>query len=121
LVVDDEDVVRATAKLVLQRYGYEVLVAENGQAGVDLFRAYANQIDVVLLDMTMPVMSGQEAFQHMRLTRSDVRVILSSGYNEVESVRRFTSKGLAGFLQKPYTAAQLALAVKRVVESGPQS
>ena len=121
LVVDDEDVVRATAKLALQRYGYEVLVAENGQAGVDLFRAYANQIDVVLLDMTMPVMSGQEAFQHMRLTRSDVRVILSSGYNEVESVRRFTSKGLAGFLQKPYTAAQLALAVKRVVESGPQS
>ena len=69
----------------------------------------------------MPVMSGQEAFQKMRLTRADVRVILSSGYNEVESVRRFTSKELAGFVQKPYSAVQLALTVKRVVEARPKS
>jgi two-component system, cell cycle sensor histidine kinase and response regulator CckA len=116
LVVDDEPVVRRTAKSMLERFGYSVVMAENGREGVELFRVLADKIAVVLLDMTMPVMSGEETFRELRAIRPGVRVVLSSGYNEVEAVRRFTGKGLAGFLQKPYSAAALAEKVRSVIE-----
>ena len=72
----------------------------------------ADKIDLVLLDMTMPVMGGDEAFRQMKTIHPDVRVLLSSGYNEVEAIRRFTGKGLAGFIQKPYSAMTLAEKVR---------
>ena len=115
LVIDDEEIVRHTAQATLERFGYEVVIAEDGQQGVDVFRRLAGRVDVVLLDMTMPVLSGEEAFRQLRLIRPDVRVILSSGFNEVEAIRRFTGKGLAGFIQKPYTSARLAEAVRSVL------
>ena len=116
LVVDDEEVVRATAKTALERYGYSVLLAADGQTGIDLFREH-DEIVLVLLDMMMPVMSGQEAFRQIKNIRPGVRIIISSGYNEVEAIRRFTTKGISGFIQKPYTAAQLAGAIQRVLAS----
>ena len=115
LVVDDEQIVRRSAKAMLERYGYSVVVAENGKEAVELYRVLADKIDLVLLDMTMPLMGGEEAFRQMKMIRGDVRVILSSGYNEVEAVRRFTGKGLAGFLQKPYSATTLAEKVRAVL------
>jgi CheY-like chemotaxis protein len=75
----------------------------------------AARVDVVLLDMTMPVMSGEETLRELRNIRPDIKVILSSGFNEVEAIRRFTGKGLAGFVQKPYTSARLAEAVQSVL------
>src|SRR5437899_2321335 len=90
LVVDDEEMVRCLAKTTLEWYGYTVLAAENGEQGVELFTALADQITLVLLDMTMPVMSGEETMRRLKKIRPDVRVILSSGYNEVETVRQFT-------------------------------
>ena len=83
---------------------------------MNLFRDHAREISVVLLDLTMPVMSGEETLRHMQAIRGDVRVILSSGYNEVEAVERFADRALAGILQKPYTAATLAARVKAVIE-----
>jgi two-component system, cell cycle sensor histidine kinase and response regulator CckA len=115
LVVDDEHIVRRSAKAMLERYGYSVVLAENGKEAVDLYKVLADKIDLVLLDMTMPVMGGEEAFRQMKTLRPEVRVILSSGYNEVEAVRRFTGKGLAGFLQKPYSAVTLAEKVRSVL------
>ncbi|MEX2261187.1 MAG: response regulator [Bryobacteraceae bacterium] len=114
-MVDDEEIVRRMAKSALQRYGYAVLVAENGQDAVDIFQALSDRISLVLLDLTMPVMSGEEALPRLQAKRPDVQVILSSGYNEVEAIRRFSGKTLAGFIQKPYTAAQLAEKVKTVL------
>jgi len=107
LVVDDESVIRRTAKALLEHYGYTVIVAENGKEGVELFRILGNKVSAVLLDMTMPVMNGEEAFGHLRAIDPNIKVILSSGYNEVEAVRRFTGKAIAGFIQKPYSAAGL--------------
>ncbi len=119
LVVDDEQIVRRSAKAMLERHGYSVVLAENGKEAVDLFRVLADKIDLVLLDMTMPLMGGEETFRELKTMRPDVRVILSSGYNEVEAVRRFAGKGLAGFLQKPYSALTLAGKVRAVLsESG---
>ncbi len=116
LVVDDEEVVRTTAKTTLERYGYSVLLAPDGQTGVEMFRQH-DEIILVLLDMMMPVMSGQEAFRQMLTIRPASRVIISSGYNEVEAIRRFTGKGIGGFIQKPYTAAKLARTVKQALDS----
>lgn len=99
LVIDDEQVVRRTAKAMLERYGYSVYVAENGKEGVDLYRGLGDKVGVVLLDMTMPIMSGEETFRELKRMNPEIPVILSSGYKEVEAVQRFIGKGLADFLQ----------------------
>jgi PAS domain S-box-containing protein len=115
LVVDDEPIVRKMATHSLERYGYTVVTAEDGREGLERFRELHSQLKIVILDMTMPVMSGEEALQKMRLINPRLPVVLSSGYNEVEAIRRFTGKGLAGFLQKPYTAAALAEKVQTIL------
>ena len=115
LVVDDEADVRVMAEAALRRYGYEVLLANDGRQAVELFERDPGAIDVVLLDMTMPSMDGEETYMHMRHVRPDVRVIASSGYNQIAALRRLTGKGLVGFIQKPYTASQLAAKLKEVL------
>jgi two-component system cell cycle sensor histidine kinase/response regulator CckA len=108
LVVDDEAIVRDVARSMLERFGYTVLTAENGQQAVDLVRQHKDDLALVLIDLTMPVMSGEEALSHIKSIHPTLPIILSSGYNEMEAIQRFAGKGLAGFLQKPYTRARLA-------------
>ncbi|HWR51931.1 MAG TPA: PAS domain S-box protein [Bryobacteraceae bacterium] len=112
LVVDDESLVRLSARMALERYGYRVLLAENGSRGVEIFKQFAGDIVAVVLDLTMPVMGGEETLRGLREIRPDVRVILSSGYNEVQAISRFQGQGLDGFLQKPYTATRLVEVVQ---------
>ncbi|PWU00849.1 MAG: hypothetical protein C5B51_24220 [Terriglobia bacterium] len=112
LIIDDEPAVRQMATSALEAYGYSVLTASDGQAGIEVFRNNADRVAAILLDMTMPVMSGQETFRKIKSIRPQARIIVSSGYNEVEAVRRFTAKGMADFIQKPYTARKLARTVK---------
>ncbi|HEY1340370.1 MAG TPA: response regulator [Bryobacteraceae bacterium] len=116
LVVDDEEIVRQTAKHTLERYGYAVVTAEDGGAAVETYRRLPSGIQAVLLDLTMPGMSGEETLRQLQTIDPKVRVVLTSGYNEVEAVQRFAGKGLAGFIQKPYTARLLAERVKEAVE-----
>ncbi len=118
LVVDDEPSILRVATLSLQRSGYTVVVADNGRTGVERFREMHERISVVILDMTMPIMNGEQAFGHMRSINANVPVILSSGYNEAEAVERFSGKGLAGFLHKPYTASELAEKVHKMSRKG---
>ena len=101
LIVDDEETVRAVLRQMCENVGCTVLTANDGREGIEVFRGHAPEIDLVLLDMTMPHMSGQEAFGNLRRIKPDVRVILISGHNEQEATSRFAGKGLAGFLQKP--------------------
>ena len=115
LVVDDEEVVRQTSRLALYRYGYEVILAENGLRALEIFREQGGEIAVVLLDMTMPVMSGEEALPDIRRLQPSVRVIATSGYSESEARTRF-GPGVY-FLQKPYTAKQLAEAVRLILNN----
>jgi DNA-binding NarL/FixJ family response regulator len=91
------------------------MLAHDGERAVDLFCSAANQISLVLLDLTMPVMSGEETLRQLKNIRPEVRVVLSSGYNETEAVRHFSGMGLNGFLQKPYTPIELAEKVKTVL------
>jgi CheY-like chemotaxis protein len=116
LVVDDEEIIRRTARSMLERNGYTVVVAEDGQRAVELFQVLSDKVAVVLLDMTMPVMSGEESFRRLKEINPDVKVILSSGYNESEAIRRFTGKGLAGFIQKPYSSTALSQKVHGILK-----
>ena len=116
LVVDDEDMVRALAQKMLMATGLNVITASNGREALEVFQENADKIDLVLLDMTMPQMGGEETFQELRRCRPDARVILSSGYSETDVTARFSGKGLAGFIQKPYVSEELIDLVRRIME-----
>lgn len=115
LVIDDEEPVRSVAKLILERYGMTALVAETEMQGVELFEEHQDDIVAVLLDLTMPEMSGEEVFTRLRAIRKDIPIILSSGYSEQESTVGFSGKGLTGFIQKPYKAADLAARLREIL------
>ncbi len=116
LVVDDEAMVRSVARRVLERAGYRVLTAGDGREGLEVFERHARDISLVLLDLTMPRMSGDEAVREMRRVKRDVRVLLTSGYNEREATGEITGPHLAGYIQKPYVAAALLDKVREVME-----
>ena len=119
LVIDDEAMVRNVAKAVLEGKGYQVLLAEDGLAGVELFEQQHHRIALVVLDLTMPRLSGEDALVRLRQIRPDIPVILSSGYNEVEILRRFAAQPVDGFIQKPYTATRILTKVREVLQSRP--
>ncbi len=114
LLVDDDPHVRVVGSEMLRLLGYKVLTASNGREGLEVFRARGNELAAVVLDLTMPEMSGEEAFREIRRLRADARVILSSGYDEQEVARRFAGAGPSGFIQKPYTMAGLRDALARL-------
>jgi PAS domain S-box-containing protein len=116
LVIDDEDVTRQAARAALQKTGFEVLLAENGQAGVDLFREQSGRISLVILDLTMPVMGGEQAFDLLRAIQPKVPILLASGYDETDAVARTADKDFAGFLQKPFDVNRLTEAVASALE-----
>jgi DNA-binding response OmpR family regulator len=116
-VIDDEESIRGVARYMLEMMGFEVLSAVDGHQGVDLFRRRAKDIRFVLLDMAMPHLDGEQTYRELRRIRGDVRAILCSGFNEQSATSRFAGKGLAGFLQKPYTFEVLRAAVRQTMES----
>ena len=118
LVVDDDQGVREAASRLLEYFGFRVLQAVDGRHGAEEFRKHASEVVVVILDMTMPEMNGEETFREIRRVRADVPVILTSGYNEIEATRRFTAKGLAGFLQKPFTPKELTQKLSLALKPG---
>lgn len=117
LVVDDEEGILSVMKMTLERCGFEVLTAKNGRDGIDIFRKQAPRIRAVILDMTMPEMNGEESYRELRRIRSDVPVILSSGHSEQDATSRFSGKGLAGFVKKPFTLKELTSKVREVLEA----
>ena len=92
---------------MLEHLGFSVLTAADGLQAVELYRERGKEIDLVLMDLTMPHMDGEEAFEGLHRLNPDVRVILASGYSPEDVASRFAGKGLAGVLQKPYTLAKL--------------
>ncbi len=116
LVIDDEDLVRRTAQATLENYGYSVVLADDGREGVEIFRERSGDFALVLLDMMMPVMGGDEALEEIHAINPAIPVIGSSGYSESIAKERFGKRGLAAFLQKPYSAQALADCIKQVME-----
>lgn len=121
LVVDDEATVRNLADRMLTQMGYEVILAKDGLEGVDCFRRNKDRIDIVILDMVMPRMDGSDCFNAIREMDPEARVILTSGFTRDELVRDLMSKGLVGFLKKPYMRAQLSRALAQAVRKPASS
>ncbi len=115
LVVDDEEIVLRMAKLALQQYGYQVLMASNVEDAVRIVRERVHELRLVILDLTMPVTGGEEGLAQIKQIGPDIPVLLSSGYDETQAVRRFDERDLAGFIQKPYTVQKILKSVKSVL------
>ncbi|MFA7402658.1 MAG: PAS domain S-box protein [Pelobacteraceae bacterium] len=113
LLVDDEETVRGIGSEMLKELGFTVITADDGRKAIDVFQ---QNLDVcfVLLDLTMPHMDGEQCFRELRRIKPDVRVIMSSGYNEQEVTQKFAGKGLNGFIQKPYRLSMLQEAIRRI-------
>lgn len=116
LVVDDEEMVLQVAKAILESVGFTVKTAENGIEAIDVFRQAQGGIDLVLMDMTMPQMTGEETFTRLRELDPAVRVVMASGYSAHDATTHAISKHLAGFIQKPYRAAELVAKLRGLLE-----
>jgi len=115
LIVDDEKTIRETAAMMLEDMGFKTLTATDGIDGVRVYLKYQDDIVGVLMDMTMPKMDGKSCFTELRRINKQVKVILSSGYNEQEATSRFAGQGLAGFIQKPYTPDTLQMKMQQIL------
>jgi two-component system CheB/CheR fusion protein len=115
LVVDDEELIRNFSRSALEPYGYSVLLARSGPEAIRLFQERAGHIGLVLLDVAMPGMDGPQTLERIREIRSDVPVVVCSGFGDVEVEARFAGKEIAGFFSKPYTVKQLAGKVKECI------
>ena len=118
LIVDDEHVVRRTTDAVLQHGGFETIVAEGGDEAIAILRKAPAEITLVLLDMMMPGMAGDEVFSKMRAIRPDLPIIISSGYGESQVMRYFAGREVSGFIQKPYTSSSLIGTIQNVLTGG---
>ncbi|MCC6136457.1 MAG: response regulator [Gammaproteobacteria bacterium] len=116
LLVDDEESVRSLGNRMLERLGFKVLIAVDGQQALEIFRELSDEILLVILDLTMPYMDGEETFRELRRIDPKARVIMSSGYTESEITPRFAGKRLSGFLQKPYTLDTLTQRLRDALE-----
>jgi two-component system, cell cycle sensor histidine kinase and response regulator CckA len=112
LVVDDEQLVRDLARPALERYGYKVLLAEDGPSGIETYARNAARIDAVVLDLSMPGLDGREVLARLEELNPELPVVVMSGYDGAVLARQFAGTGAAGFLQKPFKAHQIARALR---------
>jgi DNA-binding NtrC family response regulator len=117
LVIDDDPGVRDLVEDVLRRTGMKVLTACDGYEGAKLFGLHADSIRLVLLDRTMPSMSGAETFEAIRELRPNAKIILVSGYPQERLNAELGDRGFAGFIQKPFMPDTLLLRVREVLET----
>ncbi len=118
LVVDDEDIVRRMASSALRTRGFRVIQAGNGQEALEVLRRHAD-VAVIILDLTMPVMTGEQALPLIRAEFPGIPIVLSSGFGESEILRRFSGADIAGVLQKPYTVAAIVSSVVGALRKAP--
>ena len=118
LVIDDEDIVISVARCGLELAGFQVLTAMDGDAGLEVWREHKDEIVLVLLDLTMPKMSGEEVLKQLHLVRPYLPVILSSGYAKPEVVDQLAGILPVAFMQKPYRASDLIAMVRKMLAFG---
>jgi PAS domain S-box-containing protein len=110
LLVDDEETVRGIGSEMLKELGFSPITANDGREAVNIYKVTPD-IDFVILDLTMPHMDGEQCFRELHQIKPDVKIIMSSGFNEQEVSQKFVGKGLAGFIQKPYKLSVLKEAI----------
>jgi CheY-like chemotaxis protein len=117
LIVDDEEVVRRVASTLLAKLGYKVMIARDGREGLEVYEENRDQIDLVLMDLTMPNLSGKDAFRILRERFGPVPVVICSGY--LLDLKEFAEECGAepcGFIQKPYKLETLAKTIRGILD-----
>ncbi len=115
LLVDDEDLILDVGKKMLEGLGYSVVLAQSGKQGCDILNQQQQSIDLVILDLVMPGWDGEKTFDEMRKVHPAIPVILSSGYSLEGQANRIMQKGCNGFIQKPFSLAELAELLDHVI------
>lgn len=118
LVVEDEAVIRSTAKAILEECGYDVILACDGDEAINIFKERHDEIKAVLLDLQIPKRSGKEVFIEMKKIKNNAKVIMASGSKHDEKIDAILSLGANGFIQKPYAATDIAKALDEVLKEG---
>lgn len=116
LLVDDEEMIRNTLKTLLEELGYQVLIAENGVKALTIFNKFKNTIDLVITDMIMPEMNGNELFTSLREIEPTTKVIISSGYTKDENINDLFAKGLIDFIKKPFNTNELSQIIAKALK-----
>ncbi len=117
LLVDDEENVRSVINNSLKNLGFRVLMAGSGKEAIDLFKSRHKEVDLVLLDMVMPNMNGEELYHELRRIRPDARVLVMSGYSEDDVMDIFAGRNIAGFIQKPFRYTELRDKIYSILSS----
>ena len=117
MIVDDEELVTMLASRVLADEGYRVVTARDGFKAIEIYRKLRDQISLIILDFTMPVMDGADVFEELREINPQVPVVLSSGFAEQDRLRAMLAKGLRGFIPKPYTQAKLLAQIRATLDA----
>jgi CheY-like chemotaxis protein len=114
-VIDDEETVRMLAYRILERYGVPALMAANGAAGLEIVAARGDELAAVLLDLTMPGLSGVETLRRLRAIRPDLPVLLTSGYSAESALEIAGGNARIDFIQKPYRPQELIAKLQALV------
>ena len=117
LIVDDESMALVLIKRLLSEAGYQAVTAQSGFEALDLFRRQPHAFQLVLLDLTMPFMDGEETFHRLREIRADVPVVLCTGFIQRNRLDRLIKDGIAGFLRKPLAPDEIVDHVRGVLAS----
>lgn len=117
LIVDDEPMILALSKQTLADAGFNVMTAQSGFECLDLFRRRPHEFELVILDLRMPFMDGEETFERMRMIRADVPVVMCTGFIEKERVDRMIGAGLSGVLHKPFRSKELASYTQAILDN----
>ncbi len=117
LLVDDEDILRNVGKKTLSFLGYKVFLAGNGKEAIEIYKVHKNDIDLVMLDIIMPVMGGGEVYTILKKINQDIKVLLSSGYSFHGQAAELLRRGCRGFIQKPFTLGNISEKLREVLDS----
>jgi two-component system, cell cycle sensor histidine kinase and response regulator CckA len=115
LLIDDEEMILKVGEELLQELGYEVLSARSGQEAIELYQKNTDKIDLVIMDMIMPGMSGGETFDRLKRINRDIKVLLSSGYSINGQASKILERGCDGFIQKPFNLIQLSDKIQQII------
>lgn len=115
LLIDDEATILDVTKEVLETMGYKVITASNGLEAIEIYKKENHRIDMVILDMIMPVMGGGETFDELKSINKDIKVILSSGYSLTGQATEIMKRGVKAFIQKPYKMDQLSQKIRDAI------
>jgi DNA-binding NtrC family response regulator len=115
LLIDDQDTVREVCSAMLATLGYKVSTAADGREGVEYYRRFGNDVDLVIIDMIMPILGGRDCFRELKAMNPGVRAILSTGFSMDGTVQEIMDEGIIGFIQKPYRLEELSNVVSKAI------